>query len=70
MARIGGELACWAGRIAQQRQTCTPCHACSPPPDLSPFPYLRMGRPGRRLVPGFGGMWGGARWEWGGGRKE
>lgn len=50
-------------------KTFTPCHACSPPPILSPSPppQLRVGRPGRRLVAGTGGVRGGL--VEGGGRK-
>lgn len=42
-----------------EAKTFTPCHACSPPPKPSPLPQLRVGRPGRRLVPGTGGVRGG-----------
>lgn len=38
------------------------------PPICPPLPQLRMGRPGRRLVPGTGGVRGGLVWG-GGGRK-
>lgn len=43
----------------REAKTFTPCHACSPPPNPSPLPQLRVGRPGRRLVPGTGGVRGG-----------
>lgn len=38
------------------------------PPICPPLPQLRMGRPGRRLVPGTGGVRGGLVWGGAGGR--
>lgn len=60
MVRIGGELACWGGRIAQgkQRLSLRAMHVPRPP-IYSPLPRLKVGRPGRRLVPGVGGVRGG-----------
>lgn len=51
VGRMGGKLACcWGGKDFHS-VPCTPR-----PPGLSPPPKPRVGRPGRRQVPGAGGM--------------
>lgn len=63
-----------AGRLGRkdctgEAKTFTPCHACSPPPPTpSPLPQVRVGRPGRRLVPGMGVCVGGLLLGVGGGQ--